>query len=521
MSKSALAALLALFLALPAAAQVVRVTKTDGKVVQGELLGFENGRYRIRLSGGTVDEIDERKIQDIVLISPTGDRKPSRDNGALDAARDAFERNDLSLALQKISEAMRSLDDDRSQVAELTARISAAYLERLLEQKDVARFSDGLRQVLPTLTPSTKKELLQKMSDRLADLHKTAPDSPFTVALGDAVARLVEEGTVPEESRASLAELLVQRAQTESDRKDTGAALTLLRGAFRLDPKRRESLRGMLLETATVHARALLEKGDAAGALAAARDAASVDPESADVKKLIQDAEFAAFRQKVDAEVGGAELAQSIRKFMERDLRPEQRDWAEKALARATTQAKPPASQLAQYFPVRLGRFLVYRRGDGEFTERIHTDSVVQEGDLLRVYNTVKEMYREYTTSKAYLVEIEKDTVFLPTISAEREPLLKFPLQAGDAWTWQVRQREFKRTVKSLSETVSAGGEGRTRVYSDCLVVEFTSTVDRDGTPVSLTSRSTYAPGVGLVKLEFQDPEFQKFNLDLIEIGQD
>jgi len=196
MSKSVLAAILALALALPAFAQVVKVTKTDGKVVQGELLGFENGRYRLRLNGGAVEEIDEKKIQDIVLISPVGDRRSSRDNGALDAARDAFERNDLALALQKISEAMRSLDDDRTQVTELTARISAAYLERLLEQKDVARFSEGLRQVVPTLTPATKKDLLQKMADRLADLHKTAPDSPFTIALGDALARLADEGLV-------------------------------------------------------------------------------------------------------------------------------------------------------------------------------------------------------------------------------------------------------------------------------------------------------------------------------------
>ena len=75
--------------------------------------------------------------------------------------------------------------------------------------------------------------------------------------------------------------------------------------------------------------------------------------------------------------------------------------------------------------------------------------------------------------------------------------------------------------MKSLTETVSVGREGQTRVYNDCLVVEFTSTVDRDGSPVSLTSRSTYAPGVGLVKLEFLDAEFRKFDLELVEIGQD
>src|SRR4030095_14575480 len=58
--------------------------------------------------------------------------------------------------------------DARTEVARPPAKISAAYLERLLEQKDVARFSEGLRQVVPTLTPATKKDLLQKMADPLA-----------------------------------------------------------------------------------------------------------------------------------------------------------------------------------------------------------------------------------------------------------------------------------------------------------------------------------------------------------------
>jgi tetratricopeptide (TPR) repeat protein len=521
MSKTVLAAVLAFFLALPAFAQIVRVTKTDGKVVQGELLGFESGRYRIRLANGTVEDIDEKRIQDIVLVSPTGERGLSRDTAALEAARAAFERNDLDLAIQKISEAMRSLDDDRTQVAELTARISAAYLEKLLEQKDAARFTEGLRQVVPTLTPATRKDLLQKMAARLADLHKTAPDNAFTAALGEALARLVDEGTLPEEPRVALAELLLQRAQVETDRKDHGSALTLLRGVVRIDPKRREALKGLLSEAALARAKSLLEKGDATGAAAAAREAAEVDPENAEARKLVEEMEFVVLRQRVDAEGGGPEVVQAIKKFMERDLKPEQREWVEKALVRATTNTRPQATQLALYFPVKAGRFLVYRRGDGEFTERIRTDAVVRDGEILRIYNTVKEMFRDYATSKAYLVEIDKDTVFLPTTSAEREPLLKFPVQAGDSWTWTSRQREFKRTVKSLSESVAVGREGDSRVYNDCMVIDFTSTVDRDGAPVSLTSRSTYAPGIGLVKLEFLDPEFRKFNLELVDFGQE
>jgi tetratricopeptide (TPR) repeat protein len=521
MFRTALSAILALALALPAFGQIVKVTRTDGTTVQGDLLGYENGRYRLRLPNGTVEDIEELRVQDVVLISPTGDRPLGRDTGVLEAARSAFERNELDLAMQKVAEALRSLDADRSQMSELAARVSSAYIERLLEQHDVARFSEGLRQVVPTLTPSARKDLFQKMAERLVDLDRSAPDSAFTAALGDAVARLADEGAIPEESRAALADLLVARAQKEIEKKDYGAALTLLKGAARVDSKRRDSLKGRLAETALAQARALIEKRDPAGAAAAAKEAAAFDPDNAEVKAVLDAVEFAALRQRVDTEVGGPVLVQALRKFLERELKPEEREWAEQALQRAASTAKPQSAQLATYFPVRLGRTLLYRRGDGTTTERLHTDSITRDGDLTRVYNTVQENYREYAETKAYLVEIERDAVYLPTTGEEREPLLKFPAQPGDSWSWQSRGRQFKRTVKSLGESVTVGREGATRVFQDCLVVEFASTLDRDGVPVVLTSRSTYAPGVGLVKLEYLDAQFRKFNLDLLEETQE
>src|SRR5579859_2946607 len=521
MSRSVCAALLALALALPLHAQIVKVTETNGKVIQGDLLGYENGKYRLRLTGGVLEEIDEARVQDIVLVFPTGDRALLRDSGVLEAARAAFQPNDLDLALQKISEAMRTLDDDRSQVAELAARISTAYLEHLLDLRDPGRFSEGLRQVLPTLTPAVRKEFLQKVADRFVDLDRSAPENAFTAALGDVLARLADEGSISEETRYALADLFIARALRELDRKDFGSALTLLKGAARIDPKRRDVLRTRILEASLARARALAEKGDAAAARAAAQEAVAADPDNAEAKRILEDLDYAAFRQKVETEVGGPELVQLLKKFLEGNPKPEQKEWAERALERASSTGKPVSGQLAQYFPVKVGRTLVYRRGNGEFTERLKTDSVARDGDILRVYHTVQENYREFATTKAYLVEIEKDCIYLPTTGEEREPMLKFPAQAGDSWSWQSRGREFKRTVKSLGETVTINRSGSSLVYADCLVVDFNSTVDRDGVPISMSSRSFYAPGVGLVKLEFLDPEFHKFNLELVEVLQE
>src|SRR5579862_3467817 len=380
MSRSVRAALMALLLALPVHAQIVKVTQTDGKVVTGDLLGYENGKYRLRVSGGALQEIEEARVQDIVLLFPTGDRAPARDEGVLRAARDAFDRNDLDLALQKIAEAVRTLDDDRSRVSELAARISTAYLERLLDGRDPVRFAEGLRQVLPTLTPPVRKEFFQKMADRLVDLDRSAPENQFTAALADALARLADEGSVAEETRYALADLFVARAAKEAEKGETGSALTLLKGAARMDPKRREALRPRILEAALARARALAAKGDAAGARAAAGEAAAAEPDNAEAKRILEDLEFAAFRQKVEAEAGGPEIVRLLKKFLEAGPKPEQKEWAEQALQRASALDRPMSGQLAQYYPVRIGRTMIYRRGDGEFGERLRTDSVTREG---------------------------------------------------------------------------------------------------------------------------------------------
>ena len=103
------------------------------------------------------------------------------------------------------------------------------------------------------------------------------------------------------------------------------------------------------------------------------------------------------------------------------------------------------------------------------------------------------------------------------TAGGERETLLRFPLREGESWTWRAGSREFRRTVRSIRETVTIGRGDSRRTFENCLVVDFTSTSLRNGTPTSITSTSTYAPNMGLVRLEFKNPSFRKFNLELIE----
>src|SRR5439155_2368183 len=131
---------------------------------------------------------------------------------------------------------------------------------------------------------------------------------------------------------------------------------------------------------------------------------------------------------KIDIEVSDLpEALARLREYLSRTARPEDRTWAEQEIAKLQAgpadRATGVSPQLRKFFPIRSGRFLVYRRADGEIRERIRTDSVTREGGVLRVYYTLEEIYREYSTRKAYYLELEKDAVML-TAGSEREPLL-------------------------------------------------------------------------------------------------
>jgi hypothetical protein len=524
MSKTALALLAVLVLATPGLAQGVKVTLTDGTVVTGTLEGYEQGKYRVRIPNGTVRELEEHAVQEIVLTErPAGERPSASASSATDAARAAFDRGDFDDALRQAGLAMADLDQQRGGLSELVGRIAQAQFERLLEKRDVPALSESLRRTLPILSPEARRATMTRLAERFSDLHKVSPNESFTTAFAEVLARLAEAGTIEESLRGALADRFATFGQAAFERKAFGSAATFYQGAVRVDPSRRSAIQARLVEVLEARARQLLDAGENRAAGLLAREALALDPKNDEARRLLDDADVAQLRLEVDASEPADALTR-LRDYLPRATRPENKAWAEQTIARI--QANPEkelpgvSAQMRKYFPIRPGRILVYRRADGEIRERIRTDSIARESGLTRVYFTLEEIYRDYSTRKAYFLELEKDAILLPT-GGEREPLLRFPVRAGDSWTWQSRGRDFRRSVKSVTEVVALGRGEEARSYSDCLVVEFTSTIDREGSPVQITSRSTYAPGIGLIRLDYLDPEFQKFSLELVEQKND
>ncbi len=509
-----LALLFAVLLAVAADAQNVRVTLKDGRAIEGELASFEQGRYTLLLPDGSTRHVEERAVQNIVLLDVKA--RPAADAAPAALARAAFDRGDYDAALRHSAQALHALDAERSGVADLSRRAGLALIESALQRRDGPGLHDHLRRIVPTLPVESRRDLLAQLAGRFGDVQKPGIEDGFTTAFAETLAHLADEGTVGAETRAPLADVFVRLAEAAAERKQWSSAATLYQGAAKVDPKRKEVWRIPAAQATLALGRRRLETGDPAGALAAAR---LLDARSPEVRRLLEDAELETLKQEVELDYGAAG-PQRVRAFLSKSTRPEHKAWAEQALKRMSGAGElwtpDVAAQLRRYFPLKPGRWVLYRRADGEIRERIRTDAVRRDGEILRVDCTLEEIYRDHSTTRAYQVEIERDAVILPT-GSDREPLLKFPLRPDDAWTWTTRGREFRRVVKSLAETVRTGE----RIWTDCLVVEFTSSVERDGAPVSITSRSAYAPGVGLVKLEFVDPEFRRFNLELLDHGAD
>jgi hypothetical protein len=509
----------------PVLAQGVRITRTDGSVLEGEFQGYEAGHYRV-LVGDRVELVPEADAVDVVLVgAPLVERPLAAPGGppAGEDARAAFERGAFEEALQKIANALDALQSRREELNALALRAYQAVLPKLLEEKDALRLAEALRR-MPALVPADARAgLVKDLGARLAEQLKSEPDDPFTTALAEGLAGLVEEGSFDDAMRAALAEIFVQRGDRESDQRNYPAAAALYRGALKLDPARKGALKERLLVSLLATAKRRLEAGDGPGAAAAAREALALEPGHPDAGRIIEDAEFAEIRHAAENAVGSQAEA-ALRAYLARARRPEHREWATQTLAqlaaRSGIQDEAAAEQLRAYFPVKAGRTLLYRRASGDLLEKVRVESVARQGDALRVSYVVQETYRDWSTSKNYALDVRKDSVSMAS-GSEREMLLKFPLRLGDTWAWRSGDQEFRRTVSAADAVVEVGPPDKRRRIEDCIIVEFTSTSERGGRPVTLTSRSTYAPGVGLVRLEYLDPEFRKYSLDLVSVVQE
>ena len=119
--------------------------------------------------------------------------------------------------------------------------------------------------------------------------------------------------------------------------------------------------------------------------------------------------------------------------------------------------------------------------------------------------------------ANSHVMEIRKNGVYRVT-GAERQPILRFPVTRGETWAWSANGQSFRRSVAAVGRKVHLPGPPA-RTYEDCVIIEFSSTLEDDPEAVPFVTRSTYAPEVGLIRLEYLDSRYRRNSLELVSVS--
>ncbi len=454
-----------------AQSQEVQVTLSNGSIIQGELRGFENGRYRF-LIGGAIQEYKESEVVTLTLV----------ERGTDTSTTDVF-----------------------------------GSARKLLLGNDGVRASSEFHALLKTLSLNDQTKLFEILQSSLQSRIEEA----FGHQFAEAFSRI--SGFTPPQRRTASG-IFEGLAKTAEKGKRFGAAWRLLRAATRLDPDSVENWKSRRLSSAESDLAERYKAGDMAAAIEAAEEILSLQPGHPEALRIREDALY----RKVQKDL--ADRPNSARSLLEEFLRQARREefrrWAESELSKLRDQSptNPTIStELTRYYPVAVGTFWEYKTGeklgDKEIVQRLRIIDLRPEDGIHRVHFSLENVYGNYAAGRNYHVILSPTEVAPPTSgdSPSSFPMLKAPIRAGMSWEWSGPNGKFVRQIASVSDTVETPAGS----FRDCVVVVYTSTTMKDGQEVRLVSRAYYAPGVGLVRLVYDNPTYRKFNLELLKRGQE
>ncbi|MBN1418835.1 MAG: hypothetical protein JXP34_08665 [Planctomycetes bacterium] len=177
----------------------------------------------------------------------------------------------------------------------------------------------------------------------------------------------------------------------------------------------------------------------------------------------------------------------------------------------------PPADMPAppsRWFPVAPGTWWVYRRdgAPGRSRERWEIASATPiEGGTIRLDVAIRTLDEDppRTARRAYY--LGGDSLAVGALPGNGgDILLRSPLREGEDWVWSTTARRFRRTCRSLSETVHTPAG----TFTGCLSIRAERAI-KGLEGFSVAETITFAPDVGIVRIEGEDP------LVLVEYGAD
>lgn len=545
---------------------VVRVSLRGGLEVEGALLSVDSSAYRLRVAGD-VRTLDARDVLSVTVLALA--RPPAPAAGAPPAAMDRIrtlvEKNDYDRAVKEIDELLKLLGGQRSDVEALLRKSLGRTMDSHLAAQRAADALEAFRRATQWLADVDVADAFARLTAAAEAEAFERPATAFARDLTLAVAREVSKNAkLGEGYRRRALWLVTNLADRQRDLRAFLAEADLIAAAADLFPEARDSTADRRARARLDYAESALTEGRFGDALHETGQVLAASPANIRAREIFDRSRFqqvlasyprldfeealsmlrAALAENPTPERAGvlrlreaeviserlatasrAEAIDILSSYLGQDLPADLLEWGREEFAKlerptpgggqdievcVDVSESGPHPDVARYFPFGKGARYAYRRRDGTQITVTH-DAVVREGSAYKIDYSLEEKSGDDRQRHAFQQFVGPTEVYTET-RGHNEVLLRFPAREGDTWTWSIGDATYTRRVTSTKaiDRVDA------KEYADCLQIEFTTTIPTAAQTITVTSRSTYAPGVGLVRMEFVEPAYQKFSLELV-----
>jgi hypothetical protein len=492
-------------------AEDVEVTLVDGTKIKGILVGYEDGNYIIRTEFDT-RLIPDAKVMDVNLLKEIEPVKPEQ----LDykTLRFLVEEN-----VAKVYPIIRKRikKETRPKWLALYKYATEKYIKDIL--LDRGSFDELMFLIMEYRKnfEAHLQHLLKDIAEKVYVKLNKEPENHFFIKV--AIYCLRNCHALVKETWCKLLEKpidkLLQKADSESLELARKICNEIIVFSTNKKPIKKKNLLACLKLAKLYFGQKSYHK-----ALSSANEALAIDPKNKEAKKLYKTIDntiaFEELKKKLPL-LSDREKLPVLKKFIDEMDDPKYRDIARRwmseitsRLARVIEQRPTPYEELKTYFPLKEGQYYVYKERGRVTKQTLIVKKVETKEDVIEISVIKKEIYKYGETKIPIKYEITTEGLYEAGIF-RRKPLIMFPIEVGNEWTWQEGDIKYRRKIvdKRGVTTVPAGK------FTNCLVIEYETKFRQ----YKVVSRNYYAKGVGLVKVEYLDPAYEKYIIELYEYG--
>lgn len=499
-------------------AQEVRIVFRDGRTpVQGRLLGYENGKYVIEVQG-VRQEYDERDVFNVEILSSGRPPRPPEVPPSTQDYERARSEKEFRRAIELLKQIIHGSGPEYQKLIDELAHLHLEYLRTLMETEDVTQLDAEIAEVF-AMPPGARGDLVDRvLVDYLEQKLRERPRREFTYRLARELLRQAAVHSLNQETRGRLVRLLEEYAEYHYALREYAKTVELLEGLAKVEAEQREKFRKRATEIRLVLAQHAFNEDDFDASVATLEQVLAEHADHTAARELYEEALKRQLQVRM-AQVMDVERLALLEVYLKRARKLDYVAWArderERLQKRLSGETVRTYEDLRRYFPAETGRWWTYRR-DSEILERLKVTRVTPEKSGNRIELTQERIFKSYSDSLRTELEMTGDTLYRVS-GGEREIFLRFPVRKGEGWEWKSGAHTYRRRVIDTDKTVRV----EAGTFRNCLEVEFSSAITLDSVTREIVSREYYAPGVGLVKIEFADARYRRYGVELLEYGRE